>query len=204
MMNRIQATPEMFFYRLTELVPHTFGLDDFFFLRFHHTVGSEDVELTKILNMSQVSVPHGIGLQEHYCRRWPALRLLRDMAQQQTGPALPTNRAAGPDIHAQRSVYVQDDAEFFVLSSARPLALQPHTNSCVSIGFLLNEAFRDTVRFWADDALPRVRVGLTCERCPLPPETCRDRVAPPSALEVQRARSRKQTALADLTRSLRT
>jgi hypothetical protein len=203
MMTRIQATPEMLFYRLTELVPHAFGLDDFFFLRFHHTVGSEDVELTKILNMSQVAVPHGIGLQEHYCRRWPAIRLLRDMAQRQTGSAPPTNGTAGADIHAQRSVYLKDDVEFFVLSCARPLALQPRTNSCVSIGFLLNETFRDTVRFWADDSLPRVHVGLTCERCPLPPETCRERVAPPSADEARKAQDRKKTALAELTRSLR-
>jgi len=202
MMERTNATPEMFFYRLTELVPHYFGLDDFFFLRFHHRAGSSDFELTKMLNMSQVSVPHGIGLHEHYCRRWPALRLLEEMADEQEGPIGPDEENVPTRFRAQRSIHMDDDAEFFVLSAARPLALQPNTNSCVSIGFLLNDAFRNEVRFWSDDAISRVRVNLTCERCPLPADECDDRVAPPTVVEKNRAQHKKKTALADLTQSL--
>ena len=201
-MDRYHATPEMFYYRLTELIPHHFGLDDFFFLRFHHEVGSSDFELTKVLNMSQVPVPHGIGLREHYCHRWPAIKLLKTLSQQQKDGATTNPADTQPRILAQRSTYIDDDAEFFVLSTARPLALQSETNSCVSIGFLMNDAFRDQVQFWDDASIPQVDVNLTCERCPLPPERCSDRVAPATIHNAEAAQQRKEAALADLTRSV--
>jgi hypothetical protein len=198
-MARHHATPEMLYYRLTELAPHDLGLDDFFFLRFHHEAGSKDFHLTKLLNMSTVPVPHGMGLQEHYCHRWPAIQLLKDMAAQQARGALSTHPSAPPQMRAQRSNYLNEGAEFFVLSTARPLALQPGTNSCVSIGFLLNDRFRERVAFWQDPSIPSVDVNLTCERCALQPEECRLRVAPPSIHEAQERQRRKEEALSELT-----
>ena len=35
--------------------------------------------------MNRLLVPSGIGLAEHYCRRWLSVRLLREMAA--AGPA---------------------------------------------------------------------------------------------------------------------
>ena len=203
-MDRFHATPEMFTYRLTELVPHFFGLDDFFFLRFHHQSGSPDFELTKLLNMSPVAVPHGIGLREHYCHRWPAIRLLKSLdRQQQTNGVSTDPRDQSPQFLAQRSRYIDSDAEFFVLSTARPLALRPETNSCVSLGFLLTETFKQTVQFWDDEAISTDRVNLTCERCPLPPSDCRERVAPPTLYEEKQAQERKEAALEALTTEVR-
>ncbi|NBC86115.1 MAG: helix-turn-helix domain-containing protein [Bacteroidetes bacterium] len=202
-MARFDATPEMFYYRLTEVVPHFFGLDDIFFMRFHHEAGSSDFQLTKLLNMSQVPVPHGIGLREHYCRRWPAMRLLKRLSDEQHNGATSRQPTAPPRIRAQRSHYLNDDADFFVLSSARPLALQPTTNSCVSLGFLINDDFKRHVQFWNDDTIPRLDVNLTCERCPLSPAQCEDRVAPPTLHEAERSQQRREDALAELTASIR-
>ncbi|MCZ7674338.1 MAG: hypothetical protein M5U34_48010 [Chloroflexi bacterium] len=39
--------------------------------------------MIKHLNMNQLLVPGGIGLQEHYCRRWLSLRLLEEITQRQ-------------------------------------------------------------------------------------------------------------------------
>lgn len=200
---RYNATPEMFYYRLTELIPHFFGLDEIFFMRFHNTAGSPDFHLTKLLNMSQVPVPHGIGLREHYCQRWPALRLLKRLAGEQRRGEADKAPEQTPRIRAQRSYYLDDDAEFFVLSTARPLALQPNTNSCVSLGFLMNDTFKENVRFWNDPSIPRSDVNLTCERCPLTAEQCTDRVAPPSIYESEREQARKEDALDRLTRTVR-
>jgi len=44
---------------------------------------------------------------------------------------------------------------------------------------LLDDNFKQSVRFWQDPAVPRVEVNLTCERCPLTPAECRERAAPP-------------------------
>jgi transcriptional regulator with XRE-family HTH domain len=191
---RYPATPEMFFYRLTELVPHAFGLDEIFFMRFHHKAGTDDFQLTKVLNMSDVAVPHGLGPREHYCRRWPAMYLLRDLAKQQ---AHSSNGAAGeaPVVRAQRSHFIDNDAAFFVVSAARPLSLTERTNSCVSLGFLMTDAFMDRVQFADDPDVSRLDVNLTCERCPLPSSECAERAAPPSIYDVEQRQARQEAAL---------
>lgn len=201
-MKRYDATPEMFYYRLTEIVPHFFGLDEIFFMRFHHETGSSDFKLTKLLNMSSVPVPHGIGLREHYCRRWPAMRLLKRLSDEQRNGETGMTPGTSPQIRAQRSYYLDEDAEFLVLSTARPLALQPNTNSCVSLGFLVNDTFRKNVRFWNDPAIQRLDVNLTCERCALSEAACSDRVAPPHLYEQQVSQSRREVALRQLTESI--
>jgi hypothetical protein len=97
---------------------------------------------------------------------------------------------------------MDNDAEFFVLSTARPLALRPNTNSCVSLGFLINDAFQENVGFWNDASIPRSDVNLTCERCPLTEAQCSDRVAPPNLYEQQVSQHQREKALAELTASI--
>jgi hypothetical protein len=74
--SRYQATPEMFLYRLTELLPQLFSLEKLFFVRFHRSDPAGAVGLTKVFNLSGVPVPYGVSLKEHYCRRWPGVGLL--------------------------------------------------------------------------------------------------------------------------------
>lgn len=190
---RFDATPEMFFYRISQIVPERFGIDQIFFLRTHHAIGSDDFRLTKALNLSQVAVPHGIGLGEHYCRRWPEMRLLRELeGRGDVGPG------ASPLVAAQRSRFLNEDATFFVMAVARPLVLSEGTNSGVSLGFLLNDAFRSRVRFWNDAAVPDVEVNLTCERCGLTPLECLERSAPPVLYGQDQRRARQRRALQEL------
>ena len=189
-MRRYDATPETFFHRLTQLIPRFFGLREIFFMRFSHAVRSQSYDLTKVLNLSRVPVPHGVGAGETYCRRWPALRLLREM--ERAGK----RRGARPvAVAAQRSHFLDDDAEFFVIAMARPLALSDRANSSVSLGFLVDEAFRERVRFWDDPSVPRVEVNLTCERCRLSSKECRERAAPPVLHDRQEKQNRKEEAL---------
>jgi hypothetical protein len=207
-LERYNATPEMMAYRLTQLVPHHFGLDDFFFLRFYHEPGTPDFRLTKILNLSDVPVPHGIGLKEHYCHRWPAIKLLKEMAAHDAGAAGSTGDGATaqwdlPLIRAQRSRFIDAEAEYFVVSMARPLALQARTNSCVSVGFLMDDAFRERTRCWQDSSVPSVDVNLTCERCALRPDECAVRAAPPTMWAQDDAQARKEEALEELRAAVR-
>ncbi len=193
LMRRYRATPEMFLYRLSELLPTFFGLKEMFYLRFNHVAGSEEYQLTKELNMSRVLVPHGIGLNEHYCRRWLSVRLLKELAERQK-----RREAGGILVGVQRSRFIDSDAEFFVITMTRPLALTEHANSSITLGFLLNDEFKKTVRFWDDRAIPRFEVNETCERCGLSPEACRERVAPPVTYEKKREQKRREQALQKL------
>jgi transcriptional regulator with XRE-family HTH domain len=197
-MRRYDATPEMFFYRISQIVPERFGIEEIFFLRFHHRVGTDDFRLTKALNLSHVPVPHGIGLDEHYCRRWPEMRLLQELEKE-----FRDDPASGPIVAAQRSRFLNENTTFFVIAEARPLVLSEGTNSSVSLGFLLDDAFRSRVHFWNDPDVPDVVVNLTCERCGLTPAECRDRVAPPVLYGQEQRRVQQRRALEELVEEAR-
>jgi len=186
-----QATPEMIFYRLTELLPARFDLEDIFFMRFYNEAHTDYTVMNKALNLSPVPIPHGLGMDEHHCRRWPGLQLLRDLRAYRTnGRGTPP-----PGARAQRSHFMGQDMDYFVFSMARPLSLAPNTHSCVSIGLRIDATFKQTVRFWDDPALQDREVNLTCERCPLPPKACTERAAPPTLHRERDAQERKEAAL---------
>ncbi|HWP46434.1 MAG TPA: XRE family transcriptional regulator [Candidatus Limnocylindrales bacterium] len=193
LMRRYEATPEMFLYRLTELVPRFFGLHEIHFLRFNHEVGSNNYSLTKLFNMSQVFVPHGLGLNEHHCRRWLSIRLLKELAERQKRGERDTTLIA-----VQRSRYLNINAEFFTITLARPLALSKGTNSSVTLSFLINDQFKKTVRFWNDPHVPTIEVNETCERCGLSEALCRDRVAPPTIYQKEQTQKIREKALQQL------
>ncbi|MEM8963931.1 MAG: helix-turn-helix domain-containing protein, partial [Acidobacteriota bacterium] len=183
-----RATPELFLYRVSQIVPVHFGLTELFFMRFsHHPRGDDElhIQLTKNLNMSRVPVPYGIGLSEHYCRRWPGLRLLADPRKQDR-----------MRFRIQRSHFIDDDSEFFVFSVARPLAIAAGAHTSISMGFLVDDVFKRRVRFWNDPAVPRHEVNLTCERCRLP--DCAERASPPLLIEEEAERTTRAAELAAL------
>ena len=191
--DRYHATPEMFFYRLSQLIPADFGLREFYFMRFNNPRGTNRYVLTKVLNLSDVPVPHGFRRDEHYCRRWPSMAALRALDAKQSADS-----DDGPVVRVQRSHFIDNDATFFEIALARPLALTEGTNTAVVLGLLTDERFKRTVRFWNDPAIPTLDVNLTCERCPLPPDVCHVRAAPPTVLDERARQARREAALAGL------
>ncbi len=190
-LDQYQVTPEIFMYRLTEVLPQYFGVR-LHFLRFNHEGGQ--FKLVKHLNMSQVLIPGGTGVQEHYCLRWLAIRILKDLrGQSANGKAIEE-----PTVAAQVSQFVDTDAQFLCLAFARHLALNTSATSSVSLGFRLDENFERIVRFAHDSKIARLVINGTCERCPLTADDCQDRDAPPSLLESQKVRRDIERELAAL------
>ena len=186
MLTEYNVTPEMLFYRFSELIPQFFGLK-LHFLRFHHTAGSTNYGLIKQLNMNQLLVPSGIGLKEHYCRRWLTIRLLREIAVQgvpQTVEEMP--------IGAQLSEFLESQDKFLSIGYARQLVLSPNVYSSVVVGFRVDAAVHETIRFLDDPAIPNIIINETCERCPLTKSQCQLRAAEPILIqERERKRARK-------------
>ena len=191
-LERFGTTPEMLFYRVTELAPRHFGLSDLYFVRFQRDADRRFARLTKVLNLSRVGSPHGVAASEHSCARWPGIAILED-------PALRRGRGATP-IRAQRSRFLSDGVEFFVVAAARPLALKPGAVTSVSLGFLVDERLRSAARFLDDPKVPRLDVDLTCERCPLSARECDERAAPASVRERARTIAGREKAIARLLR----
>jgi predicted transcriptional regulator/DNA-binding XRE family transcriptional regulator len=191
-LDRYEVTPEIFMYRLTEVLPEYLGIK-LHFLRFNHERG--DYRLVKHLNMSQVLIPGGTGLDEHYCRRWLAIRILQDLEQEKAG----RKKMVEPIVGAQISRFVDTDARYLCVAMARHLALNRAATSSVSLGFRCDQEFERTVRFANDPSITRLDIDGTCERCRLTKEECQDRVAPPYRFELQQARNEIEQELAALT-----
>lgn len=198
MLARFQATPEMLFHRLTQRAPAALGLEELYLLRFHHRTVTDQFVLTKAFNLSGVPVPYGVEADEHDCRRWPSLQALAELDRRQARAAGRGETDDEPVVMAQRQRFVGTEAEgagseFVVITIARPLALRPGVNSAVSLGLRRTSSSARRIRFWDDPAMPRLDVGLTCERCPI--SDCRVRAAPASVLQSRELRDRRQSAL---------
>jgi transcriptional regulator with XRE-family HTH domain len=152
LVQRHASTPEMFFYRLTEVIPRHFKLRDLYFMRFTRRAGDERSHLTKVLNMSRVALPHNLRRELDYGRRWRTIGGVRALsAPEDLQDPLATH------VAAQRSHFLDDDVTFFEITLSRPLSLGGGAAS-VTLGFLVNESFRRRVRFANDPAVPDVDV----------------------------------------------
>ena len=186
------VTPEIFLYRLTQIVPAHFHLRNLHFLRFTHQPDHIPFQLTKQFNMSQVLLPAGLGQNEHYCRRWLPISILNNLASQ------PTTYGNGPVVGAQVVRFDNQNTEYLYITLARPLTLTHGANTSVSIGFRFDGDFKRKVRFWNDPEIPHVTLNETCERCGLSPSECDVRAAPPDKNDQHLLQKNRKKALEDL------
>lgn len=191
MLTTYDVTPEMLLYRFSELIPQFFGFK-LHFLRFHHAAGTDDYQLVRHLNMNQLLVPSGIGLSEHHCRRWLSIRLLWEGAAAASAPREPL------PVGAQISEFLETQEKFLCLGFGRRMVLAPATSSSVIIGFRVDAELRKTIRFLDDPDIPRTLIHETCERCPLRPDQCAVRAAPPTILTTRREHMARKMALTQL------
>ena len=186
------VTPEMLLYRFSELIPQFFGLK-LHFLRFHHIAGTNDYQLVRHLNMNQLLVPSGMGLFEHHCRRWLSIRLLPDS----TAPDHASIPAPLP-VGVQLSEFLETGEQFLCIGFGRRMVLSPGVASSVIIGFRVDSDLRQTIAFLDDPDIPRTIIHETCERCPLRPDQCAVRAAPPHILNARREQMSRKMALNQL------
>jgi transcriptional regulator with XRE-family HTH domain len=166
------VSPEIFMHRLTSLLPRFFGMQEIFFLRFSNERGSDNFDLTKELHLSGLHDPHMNMQHEYYCRRWVAIKILKDLDNE-----LRDGMYDGPLVRVQRSRYLGTDKEYLIISFAKPSVNGSKINNSVSIGLLMTDQVKIKIRFWNDPAIPIRMVGETCERCSA--TDCADRMAPP-------------------------
>lgn len=184
-----ELTSEMLLQRMANILPYHFGVKQLFFLRFFSDQSMQKFIVTKEMHLSQLHDPHANQLDEHYCRRWISIRLIRRLkAQQGLEPT------SGPIVGAQISRYWNTPNAYFCLAMAKPTRENAENSSSVTIGLLLNDQLRDTFPFLADPNISTVDVHTTCERCAI--LDCGARAVPPVFLKRQRRRKASREALA--------
>ena len=175
-MKLFEATPEMFYHRLTNVLPAHFGIHKLFFLRFTHDIETDRFDVDRELHFTKRHYPHRNGLNEHYCRRWIATGLLSDLQKMQL-----EGKYVQAIVHAQRSQSYGTNDEYLCLTIARPSYPSPNQNVSVTLGLQINKALEKQIHFLNDPAIPVQQVNVTCERCPI--AHCTERAAPPTVVE---------------------
>ncbi len=185
-MNLYNASPESFYQRLTNVLPKDFGMQNVFFLRFTHKLGLERFNLVKELHITHQQQPHANEINEHYCRRWMAIKTLKRAAKEDLEYAF--------DI--QISDYTDTDQQYLVFTSATKDPFREDYYRSIGIGFLVSPALEKKISFVNDSKIPKVKVGVTCESCSL--KDCDVRMAPPKRLIAKEKYKRTATLVEDI------
>lgn len=188
LMRKYDASPEMLFHRLTNVIPRFFGLNKMFFLRFMHDTESNRFQIDKELHLTKRHHPHGNNINEHYCRRWLSLSLLQDLRQMQK-----EGKYIGTIVGAQRSRYFGTEDEYLCFTLARPAAPSPNLNMSVTLGLVIDDELRQAIGFLNDPSIVTREVNTTCERCPI--QDCNERALPALVIEKRAQRKRIQESL---------
>jgi len=197
LMNGYDVSSEMFLHRMTQLLPEYFKINQLFFLRFNTHQGSGRYKISKELHLSKLHRPHGIGLNEHYCRRWITVSLLKNLENKIRNNEYDSEK---PLIALQRSVMVNDSGEYLCLSLARQSNLKEDGLTCITIGMLVNDNLKRHLKFYNEDNIPMKKVSQTCERCPI--DDCKERVATNSIYVKEIEKEKKSRRIDALLESL--
>lgn len=185
-MSFYNASPETFYQRLTNILPKDFGMQNVFFLRFTHKKGTEKYNLVKELHITHQQQPRANEVNEHYCRRWMAIKILNRIAEEDIDYAFNT----------QISDYVDTNQRYLVFTSATKDPFKKDYYRSIGIGFLISSSLEKKINFVTDPAIPEFKVGVTCETCSL--MNCEVRKAPPKRIILKE----KNTKTANLVNNL--
>jgi len=188
LLNRFSAAPGMVLQRLANLLPRHFDIRDIFFIRFFAQPDLKKFLVTKEMHLSQLHDPHANQLDEHYCRRWISINLIRQLKAIQS-PEGDQAAIAGVQI----SKYVDTPNSYFCLSIAQPSMTNTDESYSFTIGILVDEKLRRLFKFLGDSTVKRKEVHTTCERCPI--SDCAARVFPPVFLQQEKRRERTKHEL---------
>jgi len=176
LLTRYNVTAETLLQRLTNILPHHFGLEDLFFIRLTGSNNLQSFNMRKDLHLSQLHSPYNNELDEHYCNRWVSITSIKELR-------FAKKKVAQPPIiaDAQISKYWNTDKEYLCISLAKPGFQKPEQGVSVTLGLLVTPQLKGFFHFLSDPKLKHREVHTTCERCGI--SNCEARVASPFIIE---------------------
>ncbi len=173
-LDKYEASPEMLFQRMTNLMPKFLGIENIFFLRSIYNSLTSTFRINRELHINQKHPPHSNGLKEHYCRRWLDFSLLKKLSENVV------HKNDGQVLIGVQNIIFNETAQQYLTIT---VAMESRKNKFVSVtlGILKDEAAEKNIQFLNDSTIPTIEVGTTCERCPI--KDCKERVANPVIIE---------------------
>ena len=185
LMDQFQVTPEMFFHRMTNILPQFFGLKDLFFMRFVCQKEEDSLKVDRELHLNKKHQPHGNNLSEHYCRRWIAVSSILNEQKQSHSM-----------MHVEIAHFQENRESYLCLTHSRINYPKKGSKVSLTLGMLLDQKLLKKIAFASNQNLIQKQVHTTCERCPI--SDCKERAAPP----VQREKKKKALEIDALLKSL--
>ena len=162
-------SPETFYYRLTNILPNEFGIKDLFYLCFTKKKNSSRIHIMKELHLNQQQAPHAKATNEHYCRRWIAVKNIANLKENEKVSS------------AQISHYIDSGLSYLVISTSQKNPFSDGTNRSYCLGILLNTNSLKKIKFAKSEDIISENVGVTCETCSI--KDCEVRQSPPIRID---------------------
>ena len=184
LMQKYEATPEMLFQRMSNVMPRFLNLQKLFVLRFIHNLKTGKFDINKELHLNRKHHPHGNGLDEHYCRRWISITLLQDFQNEQNAfhtDLSREHREGGKNnymIGIQRSHFYRTNDEYICITIVHPSG---NRNVSVTLGILIDNDSKNKIKFLDDNNIIDREVSTTCERCGI--MDCKERAIEPIVVQ---------------------
>ncbi|TZF99902.1 helix-turn-helix transcriptional regulator (plasmid) [Chryseobacterium panacisoli] len=169
LINSFTRSPETFYYRLTNILSAEMGIKDLFYLCLVKKKNSDKIQILKELHLNHQQAPHANATNEHYCRRWIAVKNLDHLKENETL------------TDAQISHYKDQGISYLVISTSQKNPFSDGSNRSYCLGILLNSQTIKKISFIKSPSLKTINVGVTCESCSI--ADCEVRQAPPVRLE---------------------
>ncbi|HCR75624.1 MAG TPA: DNA-binding protein [Chryseobacterium sp.] len=174
-------SPETFYYRLTNLLSSELGIKDLFYLCLVKKKNSDKIQILKELHLNHQQAPHANATNEHYCRRWIAVKNLHHLKENETL------------TEAQISHYKDQGISYLVISTSQKNPFSDGSNRSYCLGILLNSQTIKKINFIKSPTLKTINVGVTCESCSI--ADCEVRQSPPIRLEKEYFNSGMKNAI---------
>lgn len=166
------CSPETLMHRMTNILPHKFGLDVLFFSKFNGKDPLSEPHLERELHLNRKHLPHANRRDAHYCGRWLSLKMLNKSMSRNDDSIL---------ADYQISEYGEGGDKFLVLSMARRVSEAPFACASASLGIHISNKSKRKIKSLAELEPTAIQVNTLCEYCSI--SDCAERRAPASALQ---------------------
>jgi XRE family transcriptional regulator, fatty acid utilization regulator len=171
MIERLGVTPEMFFVRLTTLLPKLYDIKSLFFIRLKKVKDKDEFIMDKELHLDRKHYPRGMPKGAQFCRRWLGIKLINNLG---------SNKFL---FDLQKVENVETKERYLEISFARTGNEVSNTGSIsATLGVLINTKIEKEIKFLNSDQIPFKIVSHTCESCGI--KDCKERVV--EAIELER------------------
>ncbi len=158
LLEKYNASPEMLFQRIANLLPKYFGFNELYFIRYSSKEPAKHLkEISKELHLSRNQVDLEYIINEQNYRRWITKTMVKFLEKKrEEGDEKITFADAVISTNA-------DKEDYLTISILRPMPELNNNANSVTVGFVLTDAVKKKINFLSDSALKFEKLGPISE-----------------------------------------